>query len=251
VGKLYRDKDWLYNQYVIKQRTLKDIGDELGVRPSTIHVWRVKLGIEKVIRPSDNNTYVPVQCKQCKEDFETNIRYLWRRFREEERTYFFCSNECQTESLRGIPNPNKGLPRELNPSWKGGISPINNNLRASLKMWQEEVFREQNYTCFITGEKKGNLNVHHVTPFHKLRDNALKEEGLLGKKYLYDITEEEFERLKDRLIELHKNEEGYVLKEQVHGLFHREYGFDTTKEDLLEFKERYLSGEFDEKEAIA
>jgi hypothetical protein len=43
--KLYRDRDWLYNEYVTKGKTLKEIASIFNITPMSIHQWLVKLGI--------------------------------------------------------------------------------------------------------------------------------------------------------------------------------------------------------------
>lgn len=43
--KLYRDRDWLYNEYVTKGKTLKEIASIFNITPMSIHQWLVKLDI--------------------------------------------------------------------------------------------------------------------------------------------------------------------------------------------------------------
>lgn len=52
--------------------------------------------------------------------------------------------------------------------WKGGITPINQQIRNSpeYKEWRKKVFERDNYTCVLCGDKtSGNLNVDHILPF--------------------------------------------------------------------------------------
>jgi len=52
--------------------------------------------------------------------------------------------------------------------WKGGITPIHLKIRGSLeyRLWREEVFKRDSYTCVLCGDKKGgNLNADHIKPF--------------------------------------------------------------------------------------
>ena len=53
-------------------------------------------------------------------------------------------------------------------NWKGGITPINKQIRHSpeFKQWGKSVFERDNYTCQKCGDKKGgNLAAHHILPF--------------------------------------------------------------------------------------
>jgi len=43
--KLYRNHDWLYNEYVNEGKTLKEIASMFNITPMSIHQWLVKLGI--------------------------------------------------------------------------------------------------------------------------------------------------------------------------------------------------------------
>lgn len=45
----WRDKDWLYNEYVTKDRSTREIADEFGCKQNTIQCWLKKHGIKKTI----------------------------------------------------------------------------------------------------------------------------------------------------------------------------------------------------------
>ena len=52
--------------------------------------------------------------------------------------------------------------------WRGGITPINQSVRASLeyKLWRTAVFERDNYTCIWCGNNEsGNLNADHIKRF--------------------------------------------------------------------------------------
>ena len=143
-----------------------------------------------------------------------------------------------------------GRSREQHNLWKGGVTGINQVLRGAIDEWIFDRLKEQNFTCFISGKSTGDMQVHHETPFHKLRDRLVTEMGIELKPTIADYTEAEVETMRENMREIHEQEAGYVLTREVHSLFHSLYGFETTREDLLDFKRRYHSGEFDEKEAI-
>lgn len=53
-------------------------------------------------------------------------------------------------------------------NWRGGIYPITMLVRRSIKyrIWREEVFKRDNYTCVACGDNKGgNLNADHIEAF--------------------------------------------------------------------------------------
>ena len=70
--------------------------------------------------------------------------------------------------------PNPQFAGEKNPRWKGGITPINQKIRHSLKLkrWRRNVFKRDNYRCQECNARGGKgkaviLNAHHIKPFSK------------------------------------------------------------------------------------
>lgn len=49
----YQDADWLEEQYIKKEKSLKEIGDEVNAAHMTVRSWLIEHGIE--IRPPGNN----------------------------------------------------------------------------------------------------------------------------------------------------------------------------------------------------
>lgn len=60
-------------------------------------------------------------------------------------------------------------------NWKGGITPINAQIRNSTeyKNFRNSVFIRDNYTCVICGQIGGRLNVDHIKPFSKFPELRL------------------------------------------------------------------------------
>ena len=81
---------------------------------------------------------------------------------------------------------NKGKERnsflgENNPNWKGGLTPLNKKIRASLeyKKWRTHVFQRDDYTCQSCGIRGGKLQADHELPFALFTD--LRFEVLNGR----------------------------------------------------------------------
>lgn len=51
--------------------------------------------------------------------------------------------------------------------WKGGVRNPDNLIRASLdyRIWRDEVFKRDNYTCVVCNERGGELEADHIKPF--------------------------------------------------------------------------------------
>lgn len=68
------------------------------------------------------------------------------------------------------PHWGKKFPERSGPNnhnWRGGTSSENDKIRkgASFRIWREQVFDRDDYTCQICGEKGGILNADHIKPF--------------------------------------------------------------------------------------
>jgi hypothetical protein len=105
-------------------------------------------------------------------------------------------------------NKRKGLKKEKNPAWRGGITTEFELIRKSLeyKLWRQSIFERDNFTCQKYGTIGGKLIAHHINNF------AEKEELRLAIN------------------------NGITLSKKAHQEFHRKYGIkNNTKEQLEEF----------------
>lgn len=116
----------------------------------------------------------------------------------------------QSNSHIGIPQPWKL--GSNNPSWKGGISSENHKIRHSLeyKKWRRECLLRDNFTCQISGQYGGKLEVHHINNFADFPELR------------FDINN------------------GIVISKEIHDKFHSIYGIkNNTREQLEEFIKEY------------
>lgn len=91
------------------------------------------------------------KCKKCKKIVPFYQKY--------------CSRNCYFGSIGGW---NSG---ENHPMWKGGVKPENQKLRSSrrYKNWRTKVFRRDDYTCQICGERGGKLEADHIKSWAKYK----------------------------------------------------------------------------------
>ncbi|MMZ63915.1 hypothetical protein D1872_262040 [compost metagenome] len=127
--------------------------------------------------------------------------------------------------------------------WKGGVTELNNFLRTHLDEWKKKTLEEYDYSCFVSGIKGGNFEIHHVKPFNVIRNEVLEELEVpiydtIGK---YDSVV--LKEILERVLEEHDQNLGVPLMPEIHKIFHKEYGFDDTVtfRDLLEFKDNYVA----------
>ena len=100
------------------------------------------------------------ECKQCGEAF----------FTYPSQSKLFCSKLCLGDWL------SKNRRGENHPCWQGGLTPevlkrVNSEAWRTLR---KEIYKRDNYTCQICGNKNIRLNAHHIVPFqYSLCDKSL------------------------------------------------------------------------------
>lgn len=102
------------------------------------------------------------KCIQCSKEF-------WAR----DMKTRFCSHRCYGNSGVG------GKKKELNNSWKGGITSISKLIRTSKKylLWAETVIYRDDCMCIECGSKD-KLQVHHIIPFASILEKLRFEQGI-------------------------------------------------------------------------
>lgn len=90
-------------------------------------------------------------CIHCNKEFEI---LAWRL--KDPNRGKFCGIGCRRDYRLG----------EQSANWKGGITPINRNLRSRKVVldWRKEVLKKDNYTCIWCGATE-KLEVDHIKPF--------------------------------------------------------------------------------------
>ena len=139
--------------------------------------------------------------------------------------------------------------------YKGGVTQISMYLRTLevVNDWRVRAFIEADGRCEVSG-KKVNSNdgeIHHVKPFCELVMEAHILNNIEIKQIVADYSEEDLKALKNYIKEWHKDTtNAIVLHKEVHHLFHDKFmkgkGRESSVEDVEEFKQRYLNGEFND-----
>lgn len=78
----------------------------------------------------------------------------------------------ETNKRKGLKPPdgvtgNRGKKGAENTAWKGGITPLNAQIRKSQEyiLWRTAVFMRDDYTCTKCGDKGVRLQADHIKPF--------------------------------------------------------------------------------------
>jgi len=172
----YKDRTWLYCEYVGKEKTIKEIGDECSISATTISNYLNKYNIPKRnqcwTEEEDalleelsaemtfkeisktgliNKTYEAIRIRASNRNIESPYNPGYRNYRT--RKKISCT-------LRGIEEKD----------FKKFTLTENDRLRHSLKYgeWRENVFKRDNWVCQnpeceYCGNKQGTyLNAHHI-----------------------------------------------------------------------------------------
>ena len=121
-------------------------------------------------------------------------------------------------------------------------------IRTSLWTWKNEVLKESNYTCRLTGKVGGDLVVHHKLSFNIIMNEAMDKIDFEVRTSIDDYSNEELELLKNTFFKLQEAYGEYVcINKDVHRLFHRIYGNgDNTPEQFDEFERDFKNGKYDD-----
>ncbi len=130
--KPYWNREWLYREYVEKQRSSGDIATEFGVRDANILYFLKKFDIER------------------RDVSEARAIKYW--------------------GVTGEDNPMYGRSAETNPNWRGGVSPERQTLYSSQE-WSDAVkvvWKRDKATCQRCGVKSKDtdeMHIHHIVSF--------------------------------------------------------------------------------------
>jgi len=139
-AQLFRDRDWLREQYVRLERSTGDIAREFGVTDAAVLFWLRKHGIPR------------------------------RSVADARRVKHW--------GVSGVDNPMWNKRGELNPSWRGGVTPERQAFYASVE-WRKAcsaVWKRDNATCQRCDLHRDDspdmpFHIHHIVPFS---DRALR-----------------------------------------------------------------------------
>ena len=135
-----RNKDWLFEQYWTKKRSMKDISIELDCAESRVYVFMDKFGITR--RTISNSNFGKKKSIEHRMYLSNAVKGRWRG--------------------------------ENNPNWRGGIGRVSLLPRfdADYEIWRRQIKRKFNNTCQKCGRKLGIIceccgqkilaNTHHI-----------------------------------------------------------------------------------------
>ena len=123
------------------------------------------------------------------------------------------------------------------------VTKLNRTLRSSINKWKKDSILACDGKCILSGLE--NYEVHHIYTFNNIILDVLKNLNIEIKTN-YDGYE--IEKIKKLVKQIHNDNLGICLHPTLHILYHQLYSkANNTKEQFNEFKNRYCSGEFNDK----
>jgi hypothetical protein len=112
-------------------------------------------------------------CMKCKTNasigmasHSKGVKGIFHHTAEAKKKISEASKNMNIESRLKISKAHRG---EKSHFWKGGITPINKQMRNSIEysIWRKTVFVRDNYTCSVCGKVGGYLHAHHIKRLSK------------------------------------------------------------------------------------
>ncbi len=109
-------------------------------------------------------------------------------------------------------------------NWKGGVAALRSIVHVLLKpIWIDPILRRDHYTCQFCQKHGGDLEVHHIKPYRKIRDEVIKQNPGSNLK-----TFEGKKQIALKIVAAHKLVYGITLCEPCHAEIR-----DETRGELL------------------
>ena len=216
----YKDYDWLFTEYIKKNRTLQSISNEQNICEDTLFLQLKKFNIQKrtknklcydkewlyneYVVKKKSVEFIAVECKVNKKTIYKILKMYFIKLHEKrivsdetKQKYSQVSKKRYNtiESIRknmdrtGIENTPeakekiaKKLRGSLNHRWKGGISSEHKLFQCSPE-WEhiaKKIRKKYSYICYNCG-KNPSYDVHHIIPWRKTKDNSENNLVLLCK----------------------------------------------------------------------
>lgn len=187
----YRNKEWLYNEYIVKNRKAKNIAHDCGINHRTLREWISKFNLNKYGKIKDvldkDTLYelyfikhlTSIEIGKMFNVSDNTVISLIRKYgykvptRSELLNIYYTQKggyEKVRKTQSTMENRVKSSCRQRGISVKdfNGFAVSEEHLARNntyYKEWVRKVFTRDNYTCQCCGNRGGNLNAHHLYNF--------------------------------------------------------------------------------------
>ena len=112
-------------------------------------------------------------------------------------------------------------------------------LRRNTTQWKKDSMEKCNFKCVISGGK--NFQVHHISPVNVIIKDILEHLNI-NEKSFNKYSESELANILSAFKEKQNKQYGVCIDKDIHTLFHKMYGYDTTAQQLSQFIQDYKNG---------
>jgi len=181
----YKNKEWLFNEYVTNKKSCSEIASSEKRDSKTIWTWVKKFGIPTRKRGAESSggTFVKGHKKGVGRVHtkETKEKIRQARIKDGHVPYL---NKDGVHWLKGVTG-------KQHPCWTGGLTPERQKVYSSLEWVQavKKVWKRDNAICQNCGKNhnteknRGNFHIHHIISFqHKPTQTDYNNLILLCKK---------------------------------------------------------------------
>lgn len=203
--------------------------------------------IQNVMDLLPNKTLLSIR-GQAKVQNLKSFYYLSRKYTDEENEYLKNNylNKTDDELAEHLKRDPNAIGQHLwvlglkRPYCTNNYDGLAEYIRSRLYGWKNEVRKQNNYTCAITGTRS-NVVVHHIYGFNLLLAETIDNLQLDVYKDLSKYSDEQLDRLVDEFLSLQEYYGQYIcISEKVHKHFHNIYGYgNNTKQQWDEFVNTY------------
>ena len=137
-GKLYTQRDWLHEQYIVLKQNQETIAKSVGVSEHTIKSWIRKHNLQKPLGSWTCGTTPWNKGKTYKGGW-THTPEMRKQLGEKKRG-------------------------ENNPQWRGGITKQANQIRKGVSSLRQQILLRDEYRCRLCGQNSDKLTMHHILP---------------------------------------------------------------------------------------
>lgn len=163
---IYKDRDWLYQKYIIEQKNCTEIGREVSRDPKTVWQWLKNNKIQTRKRGADSSPGT----------FKKNHKYGVGRIQSEVTREKIRQARIKDGHVPYLKDGIHWLKHEgaISPNYQGGVTPMRQQIYSS-EEWARcvrEVWIRDKYTCQDCGlnqndNKNISFHIHHIKSFAK------------------------------------------------------------------------------------
>ena len=183
--KFHKNRDWLFNEYIVKKRATTDIARDLGVRPPAISYWAKKWDIPlRDSRDASQLKWMNERMREKATKYKITKEYLEENYTGGKKTLNQIAQEfgCSWDVVRKRLN-SYGIPLRNNSKHR-----LNKTKRTTTegRRFQKKLLRSYGYKCAVCGYDKF-VHSCHIIPRHKNGEDTNENGIVLCPNHHYEL----------------------------------------------------------------